>query len=155
MKHHQGFTLYGIFLLFLCCFQYSIAQQDKEQLLLQNIGTFNQAFKKGDADQLAAMITDTYLHTNGTSAPIDKETWVAYLRKRQKEITSGTLVVHSYEMTEQHYEWYNDMAIVSGKVNVSRTKNGKHSEHEFRVTHIWVYQNNSWKRAGFHDGKIK
>ncbi len=136
-------------------FQDMIAQDNEEHILWQKIDTFNQAFKEGDIEELKSMITENYLHTNSTSKPIDKNTWIAYLAKRKKDIASGNLVVHRYEMQEKFMRLYDDMAIISAKIITSSSRDGNLVENQFRVTNIWVKEENNWKRAGFHDGKIK
>ncbi|AXT60237.1 nuclear transport factor 2 family protein [Aquimarina sp. AD10] len=126
-----------------------------EQLLWLSIDKFNNAFKEGNIEQLASMITNNYTHTNTTSKAIDKNTWLTYLSKRKKEIDSGNLIVNTYEMTEKKVTFYNNTAIVTAKVSTSTTRLGKLTENEFRVTNIWILEKTNWKRAGFHDGKIK
>ncbi len=142
-------------LVILFCISQIACAQHKLHDLKETINEFNTAFKEGDVDKLSAMISKNYLHTNSTSAPINKETWIAYLNKRKKEIESKKLVIHTYEMKETRVQQYDDMAIVSAKIITSSTKNGKLNNNEYRVTNIWVLEDGAWKRAGFHDGKIK
>lgn len=123
--------------------------------LLEAIEKFNKAFQAGDVDIIASLITDNYIHTNGNSKSIRKEDWFTYLNNREKEIKSGTLEVIEYEMNEIEIEHYENMAIVTGKVLVSNKIKGEISINEYRITNLWVHVNGGWKRAGFHDGKIK
>ncbi len=67
----------------------------------------------------------------------------------------GVLVFHNYEMSELKIKFHNTTAIVTGKVSSSYSKKGEIKENEFRVSNLWVYEKGTWKRAGFHDGKIK
>ncbi len=131
------------------------AQEKEEKTLLKAIETFNQAFKEGNIEKLQSMITERYQHTNGSSKSIHRDTWLSYLRKRKKEIETGTLVMHTYTMTETEVQMYDDIAIVTAKITTTSTKSGELQENEYRVTNIWVRENNLWKRAAFHDGKIK
>lgn len=127
---------------------------NKDQLL-EAINTFNTAFKNGDVARLESMITDNYQHTNGTSKSIGKESWLNYLHKRKQDLEAGNLVVNAYEMDQMEVELYEDMAIVTARVNTKSTLDGETRENEFRVTNVWVLEDGKWKRAGFHDGKIK
>jgi len=132
----------------------SSLKEDKEELT-NAIERFNLAFREGDVDLLESMITDNYQHTNGNAKSIGKESWINYLQKRKKDIVSRSLVVNSYSMEETQIEMFDDMAIVTAKIRVNSTNNDQSSENEYRVTNIWVVEEGKWKRAGFHDGKIK
>ncbi|GAA4274830.1 nuclear transport factor 2 family protein [Aquimarina gracilis] len=132
-----------------------VNSQEEKKDVLETIEEFNTAFKEGNVDKLSSMITKDYIHTNSNAKPIDKETWLAYLKKRKEEIDTQKLEVHSYEMNETKIQQYDNMVIVSAKITTSSTKNGILTTNEYRVTNIWVLEDGAWKRAGFHDGKIK
>ncbi len=126
-----------------------------EASLRATIDIFNAAFERGDVEKLASMITDDYQHTNGNAKSIGRDSWLGYLKKRSQQIEEGTIVVHKYEMDEVEVVQYDGMAIVTARVAVSSSSTGQLSENEYRVTNIWVWESGQWKRAGFHDGKIK
>ncbi|PKV52843.1 uncharacterized protein DUF4440 [Aquimarina sp. MAR_2010_214] len=126
-----------------------------KEKLLKTIDKFNKAFQTGNIAVLESMITENYLHTNGNSKSIGKKEWFSYLSKRENEIKSGDLEVIEYKMDEMEIELYKNMAIVTGKVIVSNKKNGEIRKNEYRITNVWVNDTGNWKRAGFHDGKIK
>ncbi|MGW9686691.1 nuclear transport factor 2 family protein [Flagellimonas sp. 2504JD1-5] len=127
---------------------------DQKEELISTIEQFNRAFSESDVPALESMVTENYKHTNGTSKAIDKASWFKYLIKRDKAVKGGELIINTYTLTELDIEYHGHSAIVSGKVYSSHTKDGTDMESEFRITNIWVYQDGSWKRAGFHDGKI-
>lgn len=129
-------------------------EKSKDELL-KTISKFNKAFQNGNVSILESMITENYLHTNGNSKSIGKKNWLNYLSKRENEINSGNLDVIQYEMDEIKIEFYNNMAIVTGKVAVSNKKKEEIQKNEYRITNVWVNEDGNWKRAGFHDGKIK
>lgn len=144
-------------LFIVCLYHYAGAQVTKGQkqdALLETIKTFNNAFKTGDLSTLNSMITDNYMHTNGSSKAIDKETWINYLRKREKDINSGELEVLHYNMEETKIEFYDNVAIVTAKVIAKNKTREEIKTNEYRVTNIWIYESGTWKRGGFHDGKI-
>ena len=73
---------------------------------------------------------------------------------RNKLIT-GSLIVNHYEMNETEVEIYDDMAIVTAKISFSTIRFEEQKENEFRITNVWVKEEVVWKRAGFHDTRIK
>nr|WP_255452805.1 nuclear transport factor 2 family protein [Aquimarina sp. RZ0] len=115
---------------------------------------FNQAFRTGDVKKIKTMITDSYIHTNGHSKSIDKESWVSYLQNRKTDIDSGHLLVNDYRIDEIEIKIYKVTAIVTARVKVMQTKSGISEENNYRVTNIWVKESGTWKRAGFQDTKI-
>ena len=126
-----------------------------KEALLGTIEKFNKAFQAGNVELIESLVTDNYVHTNGNSKAIGKKDWFNYLNKREKEIKSGNLEVVEYKMEEIEVEFHNTIAIVTGKVLVSSKVKGEIKKNEYRITNIWVNINGNWKRAGFHDGKIK
>jgi len=126
----------------------------KEELL-QTVDSFNEAFRAGNLVALESMITENYLHTNGNSKTIGKRDWLNYLSKRENEIKSGNLEVIEYKMDDVEIEFYNNVAIVTGKIVVSNKEKGEILNNAYRITNVWVNESGNWKRAGFHDGKIE
>lgn len=125
-----------------------------KEALIKALNTFNEAFQKGDIKILESMITENYVHTNGNAKSINKRTWLNYLRKREQEINSGELEVLNYQMLEMEIVLHGNVAIVTGKVAVTNKRGEEIQENAYRITNIWVNENGTWKRAGFHDGKI-
>ncbi len=127
---------------------------NKEELLLA-IDKFNKAFAECDIVILESMITENYQHTNGNSKSIGKESWISYLNKRKVEIESGKLIVNNYQMDQAKIEFFHNTAIVTARIVSLMNKQGKIQENQHRVTNLWVNENGKWKRAGFHDAKIR
>lgn len=127
---------------------------NKEQLL-QAIEQFNEAFRDADVVSLSSLITENYVHTNSTSKAIGKADWLNYMSQREAAIASGSLTVIDYKMNEVDIQYYGKTALVTGKVVVSTKEKEELRTNEYRITNVWVNQNGKWKRAGFHDGKIK
>ncbi len=147
-----------LFILIIAVNLSNCSTQEKEthkDALMEAINRFNTAFREGNVAALESMITQNYSHTNGSSKSIRKKDWLNYLRKREKDIISGVLRILKYEMNEIDITFHHTSAIVTGKVFVSSKRQNKITENVYRVTHIWVYESGFWKRAGFHDGKIK
>jgi len=131
-----------------------LTKKDKENLV-QALTVFNNAFQEGNTAVLASMITENYTHTNGNSKPIGKKSWLSYLQKRSQKIKTGELQIIQYKMEDLAIEYLNTTAIVTGKVLVSSKVSDTIKSNEYRITNLWVHTPDGWKRAGFHDGKIK
>jgi len=153
MKLLKQLLIYTMFISFFSCSTKKDAPANQESLI-EAINTFNNAFAKGDLKTLTVMITNKYKHTNGNSKAIVAKDWLNYLHKRNKDLQSKDLVVHSYDMDQIEMVLYGSNAIVTGRIQTSSTLKGALRENKYRVTHVWVYENHRWKRAGFHDGKI-
>ena len=156
LPFHISFFM-AIILLLGCLPQANENQSSEQELeaLRERIDQFNTAFKNGDVKVLESMITDNYLHTNSNSKAIRKKDWVAYLHKRKKELASGELEVNNYKMEETEIELFDDVAIVTGKISFSSKRAEEQKENVIRITNIWVKEEGLWKRAGFHDTRIK
>jgi ketosteroid isomerase-like protein len=132
-----------------------IVHQTRKEELKKALSNFNTAFQKVDVSTLAMLITDNYLHSNGTSKPIGKKEWLNFLKDRKQKINAGKFEFQKYRMSEVEVELYDKMAILTAKIAATTIQNGKKQDNEYRVTQIWVEKSGTWKRAGFHDGKIK
>ena len=150
-----AFGLLAVHFLTVCSNSQEKDEHTNEAELLGVVDRFNQAFQECDVALLESMITENYLHTNGNSEAIHKDSWLNYLRKRAEEIASGDLIVNSYEMDQVSVAFHRQTAVVTARIKTSTRKQGEIKESEYRVTHLWVQHEGTWKRAGFHDAKIK
>ena len=150
--------LLSIFIFFVLCgcggeTQKNTKKQEKENLE-DAIKKFNMAFATGDLEILDSLTTENYLHTNSSSKVIGKSDWFNYLKKRNAFLKSGKLVVMDYTLGQTKIEYHGSSAIVTGRVTVVAKDSLGTTENQYRITNLWVYKNGTWKRAGFHDGKI-
>ena len=140
-------------------FLISCVQSEKNEIphkeLAITFEKFNNAFAEGNLAILDSLTTENYLHTNSNSKVITKDEWFNYLRKRNKQLESGAIRILDYEFTEQKIEFHGTTSIITGKVKVVSKDSLGTKESQYRVTNIWVFKDGGWKRAGFHDGKIK
>ncbi|MEP1095785.1 MAG: nuclear transport factor 2 family protein [Cyclobacteriaceae bacterium] len=123
--------------------------------LEQALQEFNAAFEQANVEVLDQMISKNYVHTNGSWKSFGREDWLGYMKKRKVEITTGELQVTKYEMREVEIEMHGSSAIITGKFLYEGVQKGISFEREIRVTNLWVIENEKWKRAGFHDTRIK
>ena len=158
-KNHQ-FTVFILAVIVLVCSCVRVSEPgnsnlDDKVVLEVKIKEFNEAFKKADIDRLTELIADNYIHTNGNSKPIGKEEWLKYLKGRKANIESGKLVISNYEMEELQITVHKNSAIVTAKVKSSGLRVSEFFVNEYRITNLWIKDGEYWKRAGFHDTKIK
>lgn len=123
--------------------------------LQQALHAFNTAVGRADADALDSLLTTAYLHTNGNQPAIDKNQWMAYLRSRKAQIDKGLLVIDSYQMVDMKVRLYGQAAVVTGRIVVHGLENGGPFDADYRTSQFWVVEEGQWKRAGFHDARIR
>jgi hypothetical protein len=153
MKKHLSLILLPF--LFIACASPERKKQ-KEILSLQNtLEVFNTAFKEGNLPLLDSLTTNDYMHTNGDDRAISKERWINYLENRSNDIASGVLKVDKYQLLEQEIKMYENSALVTGLIITSGFTNGSPFNHQIRVSNFWIKENNTWKRAGFHDTRVQ
>jgi len=144
-------------ILLLVGFAFSCSQspsKPNEAGLIEAVDVFNKAFAEVDTATLSQMLTEGYLHTNSTSGPWKKPGWLSYVAGQRKKLDDGTLTIAEYSMSDMEYQFYGNSAVLSAVVkNVGQEDTLSFSK-TFKVTHLWVYQDDTWKRAAFHDGKM-
>lgn len=127
----------------------------KEERLRMRMDQLNQAFVEADTARLAQLTTTDYVHTNGSSKPIGRDNWLAYIASRKKSLEDGSLKILNYETSDIKITLLENTAIVNARVDVEQISNGQKQQRSLQVTHIWKDEHGLWKRAGFHDGKIE
>jgi hypothetical protein len=125
--------------------------QDPTLSLKESLSTFNDAFKRADVEVLDQMLTRNYHHQNDNSDPIGKAEWLTYVAERKLLLESKALEILDYEMTDVEIRIKDDQALVSGVVKTTEKRNGLVSMKFFRVQHLWVRENEKWKRSKFED----
>ena len=119
------------------------------------LSKLSSAFVEADAATLGRLITDDYIHVNGSSGNVvDREQWLSYIASRRRELEDGVLVVDSYEVHDVEVRLHDETAIVVGIVAVSGTRNGQAFDRRIRFTNVWVEQDGAWRRAAFHDSRL-
>lgn len=127
------------------------ASEDRTAEILRSVTKFANAFAAADSDQLAALLTGDYIHTNAGQKAIGRNAWLDYIRTRQNEIRSGRLTIRRYENSELHTVLWKNTAIVTG-VNISEgVRDGQSFVSRRRFTQVWVKTSSGWKRKAFHD----
>lgn len=120
------------------------------------IKVFNKAFAQADIATLNKHLTEQYIHSNSGSTLIYKKGWLNYIKKRRKQLDTGVLKVTSYQMSELIIKVYHQhSAIANALITSSGVNKGKPFTSKIRVTQVWIKEQGIWKRAAFHDSKLK
>lgn len=120
----------------------------------QAVATFGKAYRAADVETLAGMLTDDYVHTNSSSAPIEREAWLGWVASRRAAIDAGTLSVVEYENADLEVVVHGDAAVVTGTNRTVSIENGERRESKLRFTMLWVKAGGEWKRAAFQDCRM-
>ena len=104
-----------------------------------------EAFLHNDPKTLARLWSDDFVVTN----PLNK-----FVTKQQVlgMVTSGFLVITSYDRQLEYLHFYGDTAIVAGSETViwgGRMPNAGKSEH-LRFTAVWMKQGGRWQEVARH-----
>lgn len=129
-------------------------KQKELQRLEATIEVFNAAFAKGNLTILDSLTTDNYIHTNGSDRAFSKERWFNYLQNRSKDLASGVLKIDKYQLLEREIQLHETSAIVTGLIITSGFSGGTEFSNQIRVSNLWIKENETWKRAGFHDTRL-
>jgi len=130
-------------------------ERGTEKDLLTTLDKFNTAFAEGDLDFLDRHTTSDYRHTNNSNRAFDKTAWFEYLASRKEDLDNGILKLERYEMSEINVQIYQNSALITGLVHTKGNHYSEVFDRKLRVTHLWVFQEGIWKRAGFHDTPVK
>lgn len=148
----------SILLCLLSCKESKQAQATPEELrseLQEAIEVFNQAFAVADTSRLRSMITENYQHSNSYYEAIGKETWLEYIGQRKADLDSGEMELLEYGLDQEQIQILGNTGILSGRISVKSRLGSDTSQVAYRITNVWIKEGGNWKRAAFHDGRIK
>jgi len=158
MKTLTSILLAGIILGCFACKEVEQKQPSQEELkteLKEAINVFNQAFAEADTSLLRYMLTDDYQHSNSYYEAIGKETWLEYVGQRKADLDSGEMELLDYGMDQEQIQLIGNTGILSGRISVKSRLATDTMSATYRITNVWVKEDGKWKRAAFHDGRIK
>ena len=129
------------------------AGADEEQVRAA-VERFGKAFVEADVSALESLLSDDYIHVNGSGSVLNKQQWLEYIKSRKAELESGRLKIESYENDDLMIRIHGESAVVTGR-NVAKGKRGGQTfTTRLRFTHLWIKEGGQWKRAAFHDSRI-
>lgn len=116
--------------------------------------TFIEAFQAANADVLAAMLTDDYVHTGPTGIVSNKTEWLNWIGSRRAEIEAGTFSYDTYEIEDLSVRVSGDTAIITGLNKAAGTRSGEPFSFQIQFTNVWIRQSGVWLRTAFHDSRL-
>ena len=158
MKTIAPTLIAGILLLCSACntAQQKISSQEELKSELKTaIDAFNRAFAEADTSLLKSMLTEDYQHSNSYYEAIGKETWLEYVGQRKADLDSGEMELLDYALDQEQIQLIGNTGILSGRISVESRLGADTTKAAYRITNVWIKEEGKWKRAAFHDGRIK
>ena len=119
------------------------------------VEAFGRAFREADVQTLGRLLSDNYVHVNGSSGDVlGRSDWLAWMEARRARIENGELSITEYRIEDLSVVIHGDTAIVVGTVISSRVTGGATSTNRVRFSNTWLYSNSTWRRVAFHDSPI-
>ena len=104
---------------------------------------WNQAHVNGDADALDKLWADDLEVDVPRMAVMSKTDALSFAR-------SGRMKFLHYETSDIRVRVYGDTAVVSGRLQRTRSMNGKDISDDWRFTKVYVKQAEQWRVVSFH-----
>ena len=101
------------------------------------------------------MLTEDYQHSNSYYKAIGKETWLEYVGQRKADLDSGEMELLDYALDQEQIQLIGNTGILSGRISVESRLGADTTKAAYRITNVWIKEEGKWKRAAFHDGRIK
>lgn len=123
---------------------FSQAAKDADIQQLQRLEqVWNQAHVNGDADALDKLWADDLEVDVPRMAVMSKAQALSFAR-------SGRMKFLHYETSDIRVRVYGDTAVVSGRLQRTRSMNGKEISDDWRFTKVYVKQAEQWRVVSFH-----
>jgi ketosteroid isomerase-like protein len=119
------------------------AKDADSQQLQQLEQVWNQAHVNGDADALNKLWTDDLEVDVPRMAVMSKPEALSFAR-------SGHMKFLHYETSDLRIRVYGEAAVVSGRMQRTRSMNGKEISDDWRFTKVYVKQAQQWRVVSFH-----
>lgn len=104
---------------------------------------WNEAHLRGDADAMDRLCADDLVVTVPGMRLMTKTESVSVLR-------SGRMTFDRYETSDVRVRVYGDAAVVTGRLQRTRTINGKSMDDDWRFTKTCVKRSGQWQVVAFH-----
>ena len=104
---------------------------------------WNEAHLKGDANVLDRLWLEDIVVIVPKMAPFDRAAALGVMR-------SGRMKFERYSTSEIKVRMYQDAAVVTGRLQRSRIRDGRSVDDDWRFTKVYLRRENAWKVASFH-----
>lgn len=112
---------------------------------------FKAAFVKADVAVLETIVAPHYTHTNDRSEPLDREGWLASMRRRQEAMKQGNSDITQFDSEYFPLKIHGDTAVVTGLTTLRGIRDGSEYGMLINFTHVWEWDGTDWYRIAFHD----
>lgn len=153
--------LLSVFLIYSCAKNESEDLTDSERQKLETevskaVDLLTTNFAVADTSELNKIVAEEYWHNNSNGSRPSREQWLNWLSGRMDKLESGELTIEKFYNDEVIVKILaRNIAIVNG-INISIGVNdGEPFNNAVRFSHVWVKENNRWKRRMFHDSRIE
>lgn len=121
----------------------SAAEADDVAALTQLETVWNQAHMHGDADALDRLWADDLEIAVPKMPVMTRAKALAFAR-------SGRMAFQRYETSDLHVRAFGDAAVVTGRLQRTRTLNGQVAEDDWRFTKVYFKRDGRWQVVAFH-----
>ena len=104
---------------------------------------WNEAHIRGDADALDQLCADDLVVTVPGMTVMTKPEAIGVVR-------SGRMRFERYETSDTRIRVYGDAAVVTGRLERTRSVNGRSVEDDWRFTKVYVRHAGTWQVVAFH-----
>jgi uncharacterized protein (TIGR02246 family) len=104
---------------------------------------WNTAHRNADAEALAALWAEDLEVVVPRMPPMSKAEALAFAR-------TGRMRFERYETSQIKLRTYGDTAVVTGRLQRTRTVAGKETTDDWRFTKVYTRQNGAWRVVSFH-----
>jgi hypothetical protein len=104
---------------------------------------WNKAYTHGDVEPLDELLDDDLIVTMTDMAVMNKTRSIALLR-------SGHLKFPRYNTSDLRIRVYHDSAVVTGRLQRTRTVNGNNFDDDWRFTKVYVRRSGRWQVVAWH-----
>ena len=127
----------------------------REAELRSAVQAFGRAYVEADVSELGLLLTENYVHVNGSTGNVlGREDWLEWVSSRRAQIETGELRILEYRIEDVAIVSHDTTAIVVGTVYSSQLTGDVSSTTRVRFSNTWLYRNEKWIRASFHDSPI-
>ena len=97
---------------------------------------------KGDANWMQQHLAPGYVSVGPTGAVSNREQVIQNMK-------SGAMKYDAIDIKDQKVKLFGNTAVVDTEAHVKATSNGQPVDGDFRATHVWVKEGDTWKLVSF------
>ena len=101
-----------------------------------------EAVLKGDANWMQQHLDPGYVSVSPTGAVSDREQVI-------QNVKSGAMKYDAIDVSDQKVHVFGNTVVVDTEAHVKATSNGQPVDGDFRATHVWVKEGDTWKLVSF------